>query len=639
MLQVNDISLGFGGSELFSEVSFQVGLQDRIGLVGKNGAGKSTLLKLMTGTYSPDEGEIIKPNDYRIGYLAQDLEGKHEKSVREEAWEAFPEILNMERKLWKVEKEMAERTDYESDAYMGLIEKLNDITHQLELQGAYKVEEKIERILKGLGFEQADMERPLKEFSGGWQMRVELAKILLREPNLILLDEPTNHLDIESIIWLEEYLRNYPGAIIMVSHDRTFLDQVTNRTIEIIQGQVEDYKASYSRYKVLRQERRDQQKNQKKNQDRQIAQMERNIERFRAKANKAKFAQSLIKKLDKVERIEIDEDEIAAMKLRFPEPEHSGKVVFKGEGVSKSYGDLKVIEDLNFEITRGDRIAFVGKNGMGKTTLSRILVGDLNYTGKLETGYRVKIGYYAQQQAEALNGNKTVFETIDEAATGDMRLQVRNLLGAFLFSGDDVHKKVKVLSGGEKSRLALCKLMLEPVNVLIMDEPTNHLDMLSKDLLKQALMNFKHTLIVVSHDRDFLQGLTDKVFEFRPKEIKVHLGDVRDFLQTRKAEDFRQFEIQKEASEAAAKKKKEAKPSSNSKEIKQQERKVDKAEKLIARLEKEISEKEQLLQDPEEFKKLSEDQAFFDSYEKLKKDLESAMEDWEKEMERLESMS
>lgn len=639
MLQVNNISLGFGGRNLFEDVSFQVGPQDRIGLVGKNGAGKSTLLKLMTGKFQPDEGSISKPNEYRIGYLAQDLEGKHEKSVKEEAWSAFPQVLSLEKRLWKIEKELEERTDYESDDYLQLIEKLNEVNHQLEMQGAFKVEEKIERILKGLGFLQVDMDRPLKEFSGGWQMRVELAKILLNEPDLILLDEPTNHLDIESIIWLEEYLKNYPGAIIMVSHDRTFLDQVTNRTIEIIGGRIEDYKASYSRYKVLRKERREQQASMKKNQDRQIAQMERNIDRFRAKANKAKFAQSLIKKLDKIDRIEIDEDEIAAMKLRFPEPEHSGKVVYKGQGVKKSYGELEVIKGADFEVTRGDRIAFVGKNGMGKTTLSRILVGDLDCEGNLEEGYRVQLGYYAQQQAEALDGEKTVFQTIDDAATGEMRTQVRNLLGAFLFSGESVDKKVKVLSGGEKSRLALCKLMLEPSNVLIMDEPTNHLDMLSKDLLKQALLNFNHTLIVVSHDRDFLQGLTNKVFEFRPEGIKEHLGDVKDFLATRKADDFRQFELEKEKAAKAKKQEKKPLDQVNQKELKKQERKVEKAEKRVAKIEKEIAEKEKLLQDPEEFKKLSEDQDFFNQYEQLKKDLESAMSDWEKEMENLDKMA
>ncbi len=639
MLLVNNLSLGFGGADLFDQVSFQISQQDRIGLVGKNGAGKSTLLKLIAGDFNPDEGDITMPNEYEIGFLRQDIETKLDHKVKEEAWEAFPEILSLEKRMWKIQKELDERTDYESDDYMQLIEKMNDVSHQLELQGAYQIEEKIERILKGLGFQQEDMDRPLREFSGGWQMRVELAKILLREPNLVLLDEPTNHLDIDSIIWLEGYLKNYPGAIVLVSHDRTFLDQVTTRTIEIIGGQIEDYKAPYSRYRVLRQERREQQANMKKNQDRQIAQMERNIEKFRAKKNKAKFAQTLIRKLDKMDRIEVDEDEIAAMRLRFPEPDHSGKVVFKGKELTKAYDDNLVIDHEDFEILRGERIAFVGKNGMGKTTLSRILVGDLEYEGECEEGYRVNIGYYAQHQAEALNGDKTVFETIDEAATGDMRLQVRNLLGAFLFSGDDVHKKVKVLSGGEKSRLALCKLMLEPSNVLVMDEPTNHLDMLSKDLLKQALINYGQTLIVVSHDRDFLKGLTSKTFEFKEDGIKEHLGDIQDFLAIREAENFREFELNKKQKAAVPKQKKENKVSANSKELKQQERKVDKAEKLVSKLEKEISDKEALLQDPVKYQELSSDPEFFSAYEKLKKDLETAMENWETEMQKLDALS
>lgn len=632
MLNVSNLSLHFGDRALFDEISFQLKPKEKIGLVGRNGAGKSTLLKAIAGVIKTDGGNVSKPNDYTIGFLTQDLQEFGGNTVIEEARKAFDRLVAIEEELDKLRHEVETRTDYESDSYMKLLHDFGEkdaLFHHLD---GTKVEEKIEKVLKGLGFSAVDMQKRMPELSGGWQMRVELAKILLSNPDLMLLDEPTNHLDIESIIWLEQFLKDYSGSVILISHDKVFLDEVTNRTIEISYGNIEDYKAPYSKYLDMRAERKELQTNAKKNQDRQIKQIERNIERFRAKASKAKFAQSLIKKLDKIEEIEIDDEDVRVMKLRFPESMASGKVVLELNKVQKSYGEKEVIKDASFYVNRGDRIAFVGKNGMGKTTLARIIAGNLNYKGTLKIGHNVQLGYYAQHQADVLEGDLTVFQSVDNEAVGDMRLQVRNLLGCFLFSGEDVNKKVKVLSGGEKSRLALAKLLLQPINLLILDEPTNHLDILSKQQLKQALLEYKGTMIVVSHDRDFLYGLTNRVFEFREDGVKEYPGDINAFLEEKKVDSFRAFELSEdEKPEKVASKTVviEEKPTVDSKELKKLKNRFSKIEAEISDIERNIQRTEEKLKDGEFFNQVANDASFFENYEKLKNELSSKMSEWE----------
>ncbi|MBI1192512.1 MAG: ATP-binding cassette domain-containing protein [Bacteroidetes bacterium] len=543
MLLIQNLTVQFGGRYLYQDVSFTVRDRDRIGLAGKNGAGKSTLLRYLAGLGKPEEGQIVMPQEYSIGYLPQDIGGMKGKTVFEETSTAFDEIRALEKHLDEIQHQLETRTDYETDDYMNLVEGLNNVTERLGWLGAASAEADVERILIGLGFARTDFTRKTEEFSGGWQMRIELAKILLRRPSLILLDEPTNHLDIESIQWVESFLKEHPGALIVVSHDRAFLDNVTERTIEISAGKIHDYKAPYSRYLELRMERNATQVAAKKNQDRQIEQTERMIEKFRAKASKAKFAQSLIKKLDKVDRIELDDDDSSAIRFRFPPAPRSGKAVVTAEHLFKSYDEKEVLRDITITVHRGEKIAFVGKNGEGKSTLSKMIAGATTVTsGLLELGANTQLGYYAQDQADKLNGEMTVFETIDDVATGDMRTRVRNLLGCFLFSGEDVDKKVKVLSGGEKSRLALAKLLLDPINLLVLDEPTNHLDLRSKAVLKEALQQYDGTLLVVSHDRDFLRGLTDRVYEFGDGQIKEFIGDIYDYLESKKVENMREFE-------------------------------------------------------------------------------------------------
>lgn len=645
MIGVSNLSVVYGGKPLFENISFLINRDDRIGLTGRNGAGKSTLLKIIKGIQKPTSGEVSMPRDATIGYLPQEFHNTSSLTVIEETRKAFEKAIALEQKIANIQEELTRRTDYESASYMQLIEKMNDAQHHFQVLGGYEMEEKMERVLKGLGFEASDFNRKVSEFSGGWQMRIELAKILLQQPDLILLDEPTNHLDIESIIWLEDFLINYRGAIMMISHDRTFLDKITNRTLEITNGRIEDYKAPYSKYLELRKERREKLESAARNQEKQIAQMERNIERFRAKASKASFAQSLIKKLDKIERIELDIEDVSKINIRFPEPPRAGKVIVTGENIQKSYGEKQVIRPMSFSIDRGDRIAFVGKNGMGKTTLSRIIAKDLDYEGKLEYGHNVHLGYFAQHQANKLQGENTILKEMEEAAyTSDKFTQVRSILGAFLFSGEDVEKKVKVLSGGEKARLSLAKLLLEPLNFLILDEPTNHLDMISKDVLKNALLNFKGTLIVVSHDRDFLKGLTNKTFEFTKEGIKQHLGDVTEFLAKRNAENFREFELNKEKKTTPAicltENELVEKHKNREKEIRKLKNQVSQAEKKIQDLEAQIKALDEQLQDPEQYKKLINQPGFFEGYEEKKQQLDIAMESWEKllsELEKLES--
>lgn len=629
MIAVSNVSLHFSGRVMFDEVSFLINTNDKIGLVGRNGAGKSTLLKVLKGIQQIDGGDIMYPKGTIIGYLPQDLDSLSELSVIDEAKKAFETVLVFLKEKDNIVHQLETRTDYESDDYMELINQLQEAEHQIEIHDGYQIEEQTERVLKGLGFDPSDFEKKVKQFSGGWQMRIELAKILLQKPDLILLDEPTNHLDIESVLWLEKFLKDYPGAIMMVSHDRTFLDNITNRTIEVINGNIEDYPAPYTRYTELRKERKEQMMNAQKNQQREIAQIERNIERFKAKASKASFAQSLVKKLDRMDIIEVEEDQIFAMNLRFPASQASGKVVLTATDISKSFGEKKVINKQGLEILRGEKVAFLGKNGMGKTTFSRILVGDLPQdSGTVELGYNVTVGYYAQHAADTMDERDTVFDVVDKVAVGDIRTKLRDMLGCFLFKGDDVYKKVKVLSGGEKSRLALCRMILEPRNFLVMDEPTNHLDMTSKEILKNALKHYEGTVLVISHDRDFLDGLCDKIFEFEKEGIREHLGGITYFLDKKKLEDMRAFEKIEKVKESKAEK--TAPAANNNSEKNQLKKQIGQLEQKIEKLEKDIAAYDEKLQNAAEYEKLSKDATFFANYEKLKKELNNAVEEWGK---------
>lgn len=636
MIAVSNVELHFSGRVMFDKVSFLINDNDKIGLTGRNGAGKSTLLKVLKGLQPIDGGDIMYPKGTIIGYLPQELHSQSSLSVMNETKKAFEQVMLYINEKEKIMHEMETRTDYESDSYMELIERLGEVEHQIEVHDGYSIEEQTERVLKGLGFEPADFEKEMKSLSGGWQMRVELAKILLAKPDLVLLDEPTNHLDIESVLWLEKFLKDYPGAIMMVSHDRSFLDGITNRTIEVVNGDIDDYNAPYSKYLELRKERREMQIGAKKNQDREIAQIERNIERFRAKASKATFAQSLIKKLDKMERVEVEEEDASAMNLRFPPAQPSGKVVVVAEHISKAYGEKKVITDQSFQIDRGEKIAFVGKNGMGKTTLTRILVDGLTHEGSFTLGHNVTVGYYAQHAADSMDPQNTVLDTVDRVAVGDIRTKLRDMLGCFLFKGEDVFKKVKVLSGGEKGRLALCKMILEPRNFLVLDEPTNHLDIMSKEILKNAIKQFEGTVIIVSHDRDFLHDLTTKTFEFTKDGIKQHIGDINDFLEKKQVEDMRLLakkdEVKKPEVKVQKVEEKKPEPAKDNKKLKAE---VDKSEKKIAELETQIADLDKKLQDSNQFAELNKDPNFFKNYEALKKQLEAEMANWEKLSEQL----
>jgi ATP-binding cassette subfamily F protein 3 len=542
MVSVQDISVSFGSFDLLTNISFLINEQDRIGLAGKNGSGKSTLLKIISGLQSPSSGQIDMSKDVTIGYLPQQMRVDDTTTVLNETITAFSEIIGLSEEIEYIGSEIARREDYESPDYLKLCDHLTVVEERYRMLGGTNYMAESELTLLGLGFERKDFDRYTKELSGGWRMRIELAKILLKKPKLFLLDEPTNHLDIESIQWLETFLAGYSGAVVLVSHDRAFLDNVTKRTIEISLGKIYDYKASWSKYLVLREERREQQLAAFRNQQKMIGDTEKFIERFRSKATKAVQVQSKIKQLDKVERLEVDEEDKSAIHLRFPAAPRSGTVVVEAEELSKSYGSLNVLNKIDFKISRGDKVAFVGRNGEGKTTFSKIIIGEIDYIGNLKIGHNVKIGYFAQNQDELLDENKTVLQTIDDIAKGDIRTKIRDMLGAFLFRGDDVEKKVKVLSGGERSRLALVKLLLEPSNLLVLDEPTNHLDMRSKDILKQALIKFDGTLIVVSHDRDFLDGIVGKVYEFRHNRIRENIGGIYDFLRKKKIENLKDIE-------------------------------------------------------------------------------------------------
>ncbi|MCC6599075.1 MAG: ABC-F family ATP-binding cassette domain-containing protein [Crocinitomicaceae bacterium] len=553
MVTVGNLSIFFGSRELFSKITFFIGPRERIGLVGKNGAGKSTLLKTLAAIQRPNEGSIALAKGTTVGYLPQEMHHKDNATVYEEASSAFSEVTRLKTRLDELTAAISDHPDYTSDDYSKKLEEMGEISHRLELLGTANMEEKIEKVLKGLGFQSSDMTRKMNEFSGGWKMRVELGKILLQNPDLLLLDEPTNHLDIESIEWLEDFLVDYAGAIVLISHDRTFLDNVTKRTIEISKGKIYDYKFSYSKYIVQRQDEIERQEQAAKNQAKYIEDTQKLIDKFRAKKDKAAFAQTLIRKLDKLDKIEVDNLDSTKVRINFPPAPHAGKVILEGHRLGKAYGNNRLFEGVDIMINRGEKIALVGKNGVGKSTLIRMIMKEENHEGEFKPGYSVNVGYYAQNQSDELDGNKTVFETIDDEAVGDIRKNVRSILGSFLFSGDDVDKKVKVLSGGEKARLAFCKLLLQPYNFLVLDEPTNHLDLASKEVLKNALSRYDGTLLVVSHDRDFLHGLTSIVYEIKPDRMRVWPGDVLDFLKEKKAESIKAFEQQKIAPKAEKK--------------------------------------------------------------------------------------
>lgn len=633
MISVNNLSVQFTGVDLFDNVTFNIADRDRIGLVGKNGAGKSTLLKILCGRQEPETGTIIIASGQTVGYLPQEMIPDTVGTVLQETMTAFDQIDELERLQERLSTEVAERTDYESPDYERLLSRLHDVTEQISMLGGNGRQEQAEKILLGLGFRHSDFGRLVGEFSGGWQMRVELAKLLLKHPDFLLLDEPTNHLDIESIQWLENYLSTYSGAVVLVSHDRTFLDNITKRTIEITAGRIYDYKVSYSEYVVQMQERRASQMASLTNQQRQVAQIEAFIERFRYKATKSKQVQSRIKMLERMEEIKVDEVSTESIRFQFPPAPHSGKIVLEANHLGKAYGDNQVFDAVDFIVTSGSKLAFVGRNGEGKSTMAKIIVGELNdYTGNFRIGQGVQIGYYAQNQAAMLNGEKTVFETIDDAAVGDIRPKIRNILGSFLFDDDDIDKKVKVLSGGEKARLALAKLLLTPSNLLVLDEPTNHLDMDSKDVLKNALLQYKGTLIVVSHDRDFLQGLTDSLYEFRDGGVHEFKGDIFEFLEQRRLEHLKDLETVKKQQASAPQTVSQNKLNyQQSKERERELRKlrsnVEKIENDISDLESQIAEKEAKLASADV--SVASDATFYAEYQSLKDKLEERMSAWE----------
>jgi len=637
MINIHNLSVSFQGEYLFEKITFQLQAGDRVGLVGKNGAGKSTLLKIIAGEQEYDSGQIATDKEISIGFLKQDIDFEKGRTVLDESYEAFTEIKRLEKQLEHINTQLAERTDYESEAYNQLMIDLNDVQHQYEIHGGYNYQGETERILQGLGFQRSDFTKLTETFSGGWRMRIELAKLLLQNNDILLLDEPTNHLDIESILWLEDFLKSYAGAVVIVSHDKMFLDNVTNRTIEISLGKIYDFNKPYTQYLVLRQELREQQLASQKNQQKQIEQTEKLIDKFRAKASKASMAQSLIKKLDRMDRIEVDEDDNSVMTLHFPISVNPGKVVIEAENISKSYGDNQVLKNVNLMVERDAKIAFVGQNGQGKSTLAKIIVGELEHEGKLTLGHNVEIGYFAQNQADYLDGTKTVLDTMIDAANEKNRSRVRDILGSFLFRGDEVDKYVRVLSGGERNRLALAKLLLQPFNVLVMDEPTNHLDIKSKNVLKDALQRFEGTLLLVSHDRDFLQGLNDKIYEFKDHQIKEYLGDIDYFLEQRNLQNLREAEKRTVVSPGAKEKRTAGEEYELQKKLKSAKNKLSNVESSITTLEKEIAniDTELLINYDETIAKPN----FFEKYEQKKERLKKLMKDWEALHETIESLS
>ena len=625
MLNISNLSISFQGEFLFSDVTFMLNGGNRVGIIGKNGAGKSTLLKILSGELSPDTGTISTDKDTKIGYLKQDIDFVQGRSVLQEAYQAFDEIIKIEKEIDSINELLAQRTDYESDEYNILISKLNDYTHHYEILGGYSYKGETEKILSGLGFKREDFIKLTDSFSGGWRMRIELAKLLLQKNDVLLLDEPTNHLDIESIIWFENFLKNYSGAVAIISHDKMFLDNVTNRTIEIVGGRIYDYPKPYSAFLELRKEMIEQQISAQKNQEKMIQQTEKLIDKFRAKATKASMAQSLIKKLDKIERIEVDVQDNSVMSVQFPVSKQPGKVVLEIDNVSKKYGDKTILKNVNLLVERGSKIAFVGQNGQGKTTLAKMIINEIPFDGIIKKGHNVEIGYFAQNQAHYLDKEAIILDIMNNAANDTNRSKVRDILGAFLFRGDDVEKKVKVLSGGERNRLALAKMLLSSFNVLVMDEPTNHLDIASKNVLKQALQLFEGTLIIVSHDRDFLQGLTEKVYEFKDQNIREYLGDIDFYLQQREVSNFREIEKNTQKTKTPSENNTEKIISYEAqKERKKINNQINKIETKITDLEKEIANMDLQISE-----NISISNDFLKNYELKKQELDSLMEEWE----------
>ncbi len=640
MISVDKVSVRFGSLSLFEDISFVVNPRDRIALVGKNGAGKSTMLKIFAGLQSASEGSISFPKEITIGYLPQQMELEDGLTVLEEAEKSFSYLMDLQQKVNHISEELALREDYDSVEYQQLIDELTVANEKLDLLGVSNYKGEVEKTLLGLGFLRSDFSRQTNEFSGGWRMRIELAKILLKKPDVLLLDEPTNHLDIESIQWLEDFLKTSGSALLLVSHDRAFIDAVTNRTIEISLGKIYDYKVSYSQYVELRKERREQQLRAYENQQKQIQDTEDFIERFRYKASKANQVQSRIKQLEKLDIIEVDDEDNAMLRLKFPPAPHSGTITLEAIKLTKKYGEKVILDDIDITIKRGEKVAFVGKNGEGKTTLVKCIMDQVDYSGELKLGHLVKIGYFAQNQASLLNGEHTVFETIDHVATGDIRTKIRDILGAFMFGGEASDKKVKVLSGGERTRLAMIRLLLEPVNFLVLDEPTNHLDMRSKDVLKEAIKSFNGTVVIVSHDREFLDGLVDKVYEFSNHKVREHIGGIYDFLKTKKMESLRELDVanRTQIKEEKAEEVKENKVSYEAqkevaKKIRKVEKQVAETESAILSIETRLSEIELELSNPER----ANDSVLFEEYKKKQHELEQRMYEWELLSEELES--
>ena len=644
MVSVDNLKVEFGVTPLFEDVSYVINKRDRIALVGKNGAGKSTMLKILAGIQAPTSGSVSVPRDVTIGYLPQVMILSDKHTVMEEAEMAFEHIFDLQASIERMNQELADRTDYDSENYHKLIEKFTHDNERFLMMGGTNYTAEIERTLMGLGFNREDFNRPTSEFSGGWRMRIELAKLLLRRPDVLLLDEPTNHLDIESIQWLENFLKTSAGAVVLVSHDRAFINNVTNRTIEISCGHIYDYKVAYDEFVVLRKERREQQLRAYENQQKQIQDTEDFIERFRYKATKAVQVQSRIKQLEKIVPIEIDDEDNSALRLKFPPAMRSGNYPVICDGVKKVYGSHLVFHDVTLTINRGEKVAFVGKNGEGKSTLVKCIMDEIPYEGKLTIGHNVQIGYFAQNQAQMLDENLSVFDTIDYVAKGDIRLKIRDILGAFMFGGEASDKKVKVLSGGERSRLAMIKLLLEPVNFLILDEPTNHLDMRSKDVLKEAIKEFDGTVIVVSHDREFLDGLVTKVYEFGGGVVKEHIGGIYDFLQKKKIESLNELQLSASPTVSATKKEEPETVSENklsyeaqkelNKKIRKLEKRIADCEQKIEKLETEISGVEADMATPEG----ASDMALYEKHQKLIKDLDQTVEEWEAVSMELEEM-
>lgn len=639
MLNVHNLTVSFMGTDLFSGITFKLNKGDRIGLIGKNGAGKSTLLKVLSKDIESSGGTMAFDKDVKIGFLRQDIDFVQGRTILEEAYQAFEEIKDIELKLDYINNQLTTRTDYESDSYTQLIQDLTDFQERYELLGGYNYQGDTEKILQGLGFQREDFDKLTDTFSGGWRMRIELAKLLLQNNDILLLDEPTNHLDIESIIWLENFLKNYAGAIVLVSHDKMFLDNVTNRTIEISLGQIYDYKKPYSQFLELRAEIKEKQLQTQKNQQKEIEHTEKLIEKFRAKASKAAMAQSLIKKLEKVERIEVDQDDNAVMNVRFQISKDPGKIIVEAENLAKNYGEKQVLENVDLLIERNSKIAFVGQNGQGKSTLAKMMVGEIPFDGFLKLGHNVELGYFAQNQSEYLPPEKTVLEIMEDAATDTNRMRVRDMLGAFLFGGEAVDKKAKVLSGGERNRLALCKLLLQPFNVLIMDEPTNHLDIASKNVLKEALKNFNGTLIIVSHDREFLQGLCSTVYGFKDKEIKEYLGDIDYFLEQHNIESLREAEKRTVVKTGNDSSKKEAyqRSKEDEKVLKKLQNRISKIETEISDLETEIEKLD--LELAQNYNEVSARPNFFANYKAKKAKVDTLMEEWEQVEDKISAIS